>query len=548
MENEIKKELKRVLNRNVDLEIPKSPSLGDYAFPTFSLSKEFKKDPNEIAIELSKEVKGDFRVEVRGGYLNFFVDKDKLAKETLSKVLKEKTKYGSTNLGGKKVIVIDMSSPNIAKPFGIGHLRSTIIGDALRNLYTFLGYRVVRINHLGDWGTQFGKLIFGYKKWGNIKRLLNDSIKYMLDLYVKSNKEAYEEEGRIWFKRLENGDKEALKLWKQFRELSLKEFKKIYRVLNVNFESYSGEAFYNDKLEETIKLLQNKCIVSESDGALIVDLKKYGMPPLLLRKSDGTTLYATRDIAAALYRKKKYRFSKAIYEVGSEQKLYFQQLFKTLEIAGFEWAKDLIHVDHGLYLGEDGRKFSTRKGKIVFMEDVLTEGINKAEKIIKEKNPKLENKEKIAEKIAVGAIKYGDLKNDRINDVIFSWNKFLDFNGETGPYIQYAYVRACSILKSAKLKMKIDYSLLNKKSEIELIKHLNEFPQIVKKAALEYKPHIVAKYVYDLAKIFNDFYEKIPVLKAENKLKNTRLALVFCVRQVLENGLNLLGIEAPRKM
>ena len=548
MELEIKKELERVLKRNIELEVPQNSALGDYAFPCFSLSKEFKKNPKDIAIELAGQIRGDFRVEANNGYVNFFVNKNKLIKEVLAKILKEKNKYGGSDAGKGKVVIIDMSSPNIAKPFGIGHLRSTIIGDAIRNLYVFLGYKVVRINYLGDWGTQFGKLIFAYKKWGDKKQLVKDPIRYLLKLYVKSNKEEYENDGREWFKELENGNKEALSLWKQFRILSLKEFKKIYKILNVKFESYHGEAFYNDKLDDVVNLLQKKELLIESEGALIVDLKKYGMPPLLIQKSDGTTLYATRDIAAVLYRKAKYDFNKAFYEVGSEQKLYFRQLFKVLELIGFAWAKDCVHVDHGLYLGEDGRKFSTREGKVVFMDDILQDGIAKARKTIEEKNPRLKDKKNTAQKIAVGAIKYGDLKNDRVKDVIFNWEKFLDFNGETGPYIQYAHVRACGVLRKGRLKRNIDYLSLKDDCELELVKHLRVFSMIVKKTAEEYKPHIVAKYVYELACLFNDFYEKVPILKADDNIRNARLSLVFCVREVLKNGLKLLGIEAPDKM
>ena len=551
---EFKEEIIKLLKKRtkldeIKLEVPPSENLGDYSFPCFDLAKTLKKDPNKIAKELSEKIRSkNFRTENKGPYLNFFIDKNKLTKEVLNKILREKERYGSENIGKGKIVVIDMSSPNIAKPFGIGHLRSTIIGDVVRNLHVFLGYKVFRINHLGDWGTQFGKLIFAYKKWGNRKKLVKDPIKYLLGLYIKGNKEEYEEEGRRWFKKLEEGDKEALKLWKEFRELSLREFKKIYDLLNVNFESYAGEAFYNDKLNDAIKILQKRGIVTESEGALIVDLTQYGMPPLLLKKSDGATLYATRDIAAALYRKEKYKFSVAVYEVGSEQKLYFKQLFKTLEIAGFEWANKMVHVDHGLYLGEDGKKLSTRKGKVIFMEDILNEGVNKTKKIIQAKNPKLKNKDDISIKVAVSAIKYGDLKNDRTKDVIFNWDKFLDFNGETGPYIQYAHVRACSVLRKCKLVKDVDLSLLKEKSEIELVRHLKDFNDIVKSAAFEYKPHILAKYVYELAQKFNDFYEKVQILKSEEKIREARLVLVFSVRQVLKNGLNLLGIDALDEM
>ncbi len=543
--------LKKELNKDVFdlLEIPPDPSLGDYAFPCFSLAKELKKNPNQIAQELSKKLKAPFldKIDAKGAYLNFFIKKEQLTKDVLTNVLKQQQKYGQSTTGKGKTIVIDMSSPNIAKPFGIGHLRSTIIGNALRNLLTYQSYKVVRINHLGDWGTQFGKLIVAYKKWGDKKRLDKDPINYLLDLYVKFHDAAeqnpdLEDQARAWFKKLEDGNKEALALWKQFKELSLQEFKKIYALLGVTFEAYSGEAFYNDRLDETLEFIEKTGITEISEGALIVNLEKYTMPPAILRKSDGATLYLTRDVAAALYRKKTYKFDKMLYEVGGEQKLHFQQLFKVLELMGYSWYKDCVHVDHGLYLGEDGKKFSTRKGKTIFMADVLDETIALAKKIIQEKNPKLKNKDAVAKAVGVGAIIFGDLCNDRSRDIIFDIEKFTSFEGETGPYLQYTHARLCSILRKKKLSATtIDYKLYDK-AEQEIIKQLGSFGDVVTDATKQYKPHILARYLLDLAQQVNSYYVSHPVLQDDKALEKARLALVTGVKIVLGNGLRLLGI------
>ena len=549
--------LRKHLKKDVKdlIEIPPDPTLGDYAFPCFSLAKELKKNPNQIAQDLSKQIKADFltKIETKGAYLNFFVDKTLLTQDVLTTVLQEKEKYGQSTLGKGKTVVIDMSSPNIAKPFGIGHLRSTIIGNALRNLLILQGYKVIRINHLGDWGTQFGKLIVAFKLWGDAKKLKKDPIPYLLDLYVKfhdvaEKKPELEDEARAWFKKLEDGNKEALALWKTFKDLSLVEFKKVYKLLGVEFEAYSGEAFYNDQLESTIELIKKKGITEMSEGALIVNLEKYTMPPAILRKSDGATLYLTRDVAAALYRKKTYNFDTMLYEVGGEQKLHFQQLFKVLELLGYTWAKDCTHVDHGLYLGSDGKKFSTRKGKTVFMTDVLDETINLAKKIIQEKNPKLKNKDAVAQHVGVGAIIFGDLCNDRSRDILFDIDKFTSFEGETGPYLQYTHARLCSILRKKKLSAgKITYSLYDK-TEQEIIKHLGRFSDVALDASHQYKPHILARYLLDLAQMINSFYVSHPVLQDDKDLEKARLALITAVKIVLSNGLGILGITSLEEM
>ena len=537
------------------LEVPPEPSLGDYAFPCFSLAKELKKNPNQIAQELADKIKAQFiaKTAVNGAYLNFFVDKSKLSKDVLSAILQKKAKYGQSSEGKGKTIVIDMSSPNIAKPFGIGHLRSTIIGNALRNLLKFQGYKVIRVNHLGDWGTQFGKLITAYRKWGKPALLKKNSIDYLLQLYVKFHDESekkpeLEDEARAWFKKLEDGNREALSLWKEFKDLSIREFKKIYQLLGVEFEAYSGESFYNKELAGTIKILEKSGITEMSEGALIVNLEKHSLPPAILRKSDGATVYMTRDIAAAIYRKKKYKFNKMLYEVGGEQKLHFLQLFKVLELLGHSWAKDCVHIDHGLYLGKDGKKFSTRKGKTVFMTHVLEETISLACKIIEEKNSKLKMKDKLAKDIGVGAIIFGDLCNDRSNDAIFDIDKFTSFEGETGPYLQYTNARLCSILRKKKLtNTKVDYQLYDEEEQ-EIVKHLGRFSDAIADSSRQYKPHILARYLLDLAQMVNSYYATHQVLQDDKKIEKARLTLITTVKQVLANGLGLLGIKALEQM
>ncbi|MBU0929450.1 MAG: arginine--tRNA ligase [Nanoarchaeota archaeon] len=533
--------------KNPQIEIPPI-GMGDYAFPCFSLAKELKKSPNEISKDIINKIKPNKYIEKivsAGPYVNFFINKEILTQDILKKILKEKDKFGSVNEGKNKKIVIDMSSPNIAKPFGIGHLRSTIIGNSLSKIYTKLGYKTIKINYLGDWGTQFGKLIVGYKKWGNASLLKENPIKHLLELYIKANDKEYEPDARDWFKKLEQGDKEALKLWKLFKELSIKEFNKIYKILGIKFEVISGESFYNKKMDETIKKLKNKHLLKESEGALVVNLEDYNLGVCLIQKSDGTTLYATRDITAAIDRNNKYKFNKMLYEVGSEQKLHFQQFFKVLELMGYSWYKDCIHVSHGLYLDKEGKKFATRKGNIVYMEEILKETIDIAKKTIEKKNPKLKNKDEAARKVAIAAIFFGDLKNNRVHDIVFDIEKFIDFEGNTGPYIQYTYARASSILRKAGKKNSFSVKELNEK-EILLINKLNIFNEIIISAARQNSPAIIANYTYELAQLFNEFYHSCPVLKSDNEW--FRLALVQATRQVIKNGLNLLGIDVLEEM
>ncbi len=558
---DFKKELARILKKQVNadveslLEVPPDASLGDLALPCFTLAKVMKQSPQQIAQSLSQKIKVSFieRIEVKGAYLNFFLNKGVSARAVLEEVLKKKEKYGHSTLGKGKTIVIDMSSPNIAKPFGIGHLRSTIIGNALHHLLITQGYKVIRVNHLGDWGTQFGKLITAYKKWGKKTELMKDPIKYLLKLYVKFHEEAekndsFEDEARAWFKKLEDGNKEAMQLWKTFRELSLKEFKKIYHMLNVDFESYEGEAFYNKKMNTVLKELEAKHLLEESEGAHIVNLEKYDLTSAIIKKKDGATVYITRDLAAAIYRKKTYKADKLLYEVGSEQKLHFQQLFKILELMGYAWAKDCVHITHGLYLDQDRKKLATRKGKTVFMEDIMTEAIDLAKKIIREKNPTLKNKDKVAEAVGVGAIIFNDLSNDRNNDIIFDMDKFLSFEGETGPYLQYTHARLCSILRKASTVKKIKEYDVYDQEEHQLIKHLGQFPQALEEAMLHYKPSIVTRYLLDLAQRTNTYYVTHPILKATEPTRSARLMLVRAVQTVLQQGLLLLNMKPLEEM
>jgi arginyl-tRNA synthetase len=534
------------------ISIPPDPKLGDYAFPCFKLGK----NPKEAAEKLKKKLKMPkflSGVQVVGPYLNFYIKSEVIAEETLTKISKENKNYGKQDLGNKQKVVFDFSAPNIAKPFGIGHLRSTVIGSCLYKVHNFLGYKSIGINHLGDWGTQFGKLIVAYKKWGKEKELGKDPIKYLLKLYVQFHKEAekddkLDDQAREAFKKLEDGDKKYLQLWNSFRKLSLEEFKRIYEMLDVKFDSYNGEAFYIDKTDAVVKKLEQKKITSLSEGALIVDLEKYKMAPILLIKSNKATTYHTRDLAAAYYRLKKYDPVKLVYVVGSEQKLHFRQLFKVLELAG-EDVNKFIHVDFGLFRFPEG-KMSTRKGRVIFLDDVLGKAIKLAEKIIEEKNPNLKNKREVATQVGVGAIIFADLSNERTRNIDFDWNRMLSFEGETGPYVQYTHARASSILRKVKKKTtsKINFSLLNLDEEKAVIRLLYDFPTAIEKVAKNYKPHHIANHLISLSQAFNEFYHKCPVISERDEQMKARLLLVDSVRQVLENGLGLLGIKAPDEM
>ena len=539
------------------IEVPPNKDMGDFAFPCFKLAKVFRKAPNMIAAELSEkiEAKGVIsNVTPLGGYINFFVNKSQLAETVIKDVFTKKEKYGHSDLGKDKTIVIDFSSPNIAKPFHIGHIRTTVIGNALYKIYDSQGYNTVRINHLGDYGTQFGKLIVAFKLWGNKEAVEANPIPELLKLYIQFHDEAekhpeMEDEARAWFTKLENGDKEAKELWQWFRDESLKEFARVYDLLDIEFDSYNGESFYSDKMDRVIDIIKDKGLLQESQGTNIVDLEEYNMPPALITKNDGSTLYMTRDLAAALYRKENYDFEKCIYVVGSQQSLHFQQLFKVLELVGFEWAKDMVHVPFGMVALEEGT-MSTRKGRVVFLEDVLKQAIEKTKETMLAKNPNALNVDEIAKQVGVGAVVFQELSNSRIKDYTFSWSRTLSFEGETGPYVQYTHARCCAVLRKAEEEVTTDinYELLNDVDSAEVLKVIASFNKTILNAMRKNEPHIITRFVLDLAQAFNKFYHDNSILVEDAELRKARLALVCATRQALENGLKLLGMQAPERM
>lgn len=541
----------------VTIEIPKA-GMGDYAFPCFRLAKVLRKAPPIIAKDIAEKiVKPDFvsEIQVVNAYINFYVDKAVFVKNVLKSVNEKGGKYINSSIGEGKTIVIDYSSPNIAKPFHIGHLRSTAIGNSLYKIYKALGYNVVGINHLGDWGTQFGKLIVAYKMWGNKDAVERDDIKELSRIYVKFHEEAEKnpslnDEARSWLVKMQEGDKEALSLWKWFCEISMKEFNRIYDRLGITFDSYAGESFYNDKMQAVVDEIKEKNLLTESQGAQIVDLEEYKMPPCLILRSDGGTLYPTRDISAAIYRKETYNFDKCIYVTALDQNLHFAQWFKVIELMGYDWAKDLVHTPFGLVSLGDG-KLSTRKGHVVLMEDILNQSVDKTKNIIEEKNPNLPNKEEIAEEVGIGAIVFDDLFNSRIKNVVFDFDRMLNFDGETGPYAQYTHARACSIIKKAEINKayeNVDYSLLCDESSFNVCKVINDFPDKVKEAAEKNEPYIVARQVIEVCKAFNKFYNENNIINSEENVKKARLNIVFAVKDILKAGLELLGVKAPEQM
>ena len=539
------------------IEVPPNKEMGDYAFPCFKLAKVFRKSPNMIAADLAEsiEAKGEIsKVIPLGGYVNFFVNKSQLAESVIKDVLTKKENYGHSDLGQDKAVVIDFSSPNIAKPFHIGHIRTTVIGNALYKIYDSQGYNVVRVNHLGDYGTQFGKLIVAFKLWGNKEAVEANPIPELLKLYIQFHEEAekkpeMEDEARAWFTKLENGDEEAKALWQWFRDESLKEFARVYDLLDIEFDSYAGESFYSDKMDVVIEKIKEKGLLKQSQGTNVVDLEEYNMPPELITKNDGSTLYMTRDLAAAIYRKNTYDFEKCIYVVGSQQSLHFQQLFKVLELMGFEWAKDLIHVPFGMVALEEGT-MSTRKGRVVFLEDVLKQAIEKTRETVLSKNPNAKNVDEIAKQVGVGAVVFQELSNSRIKDYTFSWERTLSFEGETGPYVQYTHARCCAVLRKAneEVSTDINYELLSDGDAAEVLKVIGSFNKSIVSAMRRNEPHIVTRFVLDLAQAFNKFYHDNPILVEDEELRKARLALVAATRQTLENGLNILGMHAPERM
>ena len=539
------------------IEVPPEEKFGDYAFPCHILSKELKKPPQEIASILSSELKPKELIEQIypiGPYINFKVNREKFAEYVLQEIFEKDLDYGSDTQGKGKTIVMDYSHPNIAKPFGIGHLRSTVIGNALYNIFRELGYEAIRINHLGDWGTQFGKVIAAYKMWGEEKELFSDPIATLYDLYVRFHREAegkpeLEEEARRWFKRLEDGDSEALGLWEKFKNYSLEEFNRIYKMLDISFDSYAGESFYNQFIEKTIDKMKKMGLTEMSQDALIVNLEKYGMPPCLIRKKDEASLYATRDICAAIYRYETYHFHKALYIVGSAQKLYFQQLFKVLELMCYPWANNLVHVDFG-WVKFKQVMMSTRKGNIVLLEDVLNKSIDLALKIIKEKNPDLENKEKVAFDVGIGAVIFANLFTRRNKDIDFDWDKVLNFEGETGPYVQYTHARLCSLIRkyNQPIEERVNFGVFSMEEENMLLKRLEDFPRRIKSSAREYDPALICSYLIELASLFNRFYQKERIITENVESTKARMLLVKAVQTVIKSGLSILGIKSPEKM
>ena len=536
------------------LENPKSAEHGDVAFPAFSLAKVYRKAPQQIAADLAEKIdSANFeKIEVVGPYLNFFMNKELISKKVLQTVVKEKEHYGDSNIGNQGTVPIDMSSPNIAKPISMGHLRSTVIGNSIGFIMEKIGYQPIRINHLGDWGTQFGKLIVAYKKWGTEEAVKAEPINELLRLYVQFHEVAetepeLNEEARAWFKRLEEGDEEAIQLWQWFRDESMKEFNKIYDLLEVHFDSLNGEAFYNDKMDEIVKLLEEKHLLNEDKGAEIVDLSAYDLNPALIKKSDGATLYITRDLAAALYRKRTYDFKQSLYVVGNEQSYHFKQLKAVLKEMGFDWSDDMHHIPFGL-ITQGGKKLSTRKGKIVLLEEVLNEAIQSAKEQISEKNPDLENKDAVAKQVGVGAVIFHDLKNDRLNTFDFNLEEVVRFEGETGPYVQYTHARAVSLLEKAGFvpSETADYAL-NDDTSWEVVKLVQKYPETVLSAGEKYEPSVIAKHAIKLAQAFNKYYAHTKIL-ADDEQKEARLALVYAVTVLLKEDLRLLGLHAPDKM
>ena len=536
------------------LEQPKSSELGDIAFPAFSLAKTERKAPQIIADDIAEKIDTAHfdKVVATGPYVNFFLSKAEISGQVIKEVIKDGADYGQQNEGNNQNITIDLSSPNIAKPFSVGHLRSTVIGDALSNIFRKIGYNTIKVNHLGDWGKQFGLLMVAYKKWGSQDAVEANPIDELLKLYVRINAEiendpSLDEEGRLWFKKLEDGDPEATELWQWFRDESLTEFNRIYELLGVEFDSLNGEAFYNDKMDEGIQILEEKGLLQESKGASIVDLEDFNLPPAMIKKSDGATLYITRDIATAIYRARTYNFVKNVYVVGQEQANHFRQLKAVLKKMGFDWSDDMIHVDFGL-VTKNRQKLSTRKGNIILLEPTLLEAISRAKSQIEAKNPDLENKEAVARAVGVGAVKFYDLKTDRRNGYDFDLEAMVSFEGETGPYIQYAYARIQSILRKGNFQPDAEatYSL-NDPESWEIIKLLQDFGRVVKRAADNYEPSLIAKYAISLAQAFNKYYAHTRILD-ESPERDSRLALSYSTAVVLKEALRLLGVEAPEKM
>lgn len=539
------------------LETPPNREMGDVAFPCFSLAKSFRKAPQAIAIELAEKLEDELvSAKPVGPYLNFYFQRSKFSAKMVGEILKKGEKYGESDVGAGKAVVVDYSSPNIAKPFSLPHLRSTMIGNAIVKLNKAIGYKVVGINHLGDWGTQFGKEIVAYQLWGNDEAINQNPIEELVKIYIKFHEEVekrpeLEDEARVWFKKLEDGDEEAVKLWKWFVEESLKEFEKIYQLLGVEFDYFMGESFYNDKMNRVTDELAEKGLLKESEGALIVDLSDEDMAPALIKKKDGSSIYATRDLAAALYRKDRFDFERAYYVVGNEQALHFKQIISVLKRMGYKWADNMVHVPFGLMLFEN-KKMSTRKGTIVLLEEVLQKSIEMADTIIEQKNPELPDRKEVAEAIGVGAVIFNDLKHHRMHEVNFSWEEALNFEGETGPYVQYSYARTQSLLRKSQFSVEdidfIDGKYLDGEAAWDLVLMLNQYPDVLMKAATRAEPSAVARYLLDLSAQFNRFYHQERIITDNLEEQKSKLALALATSNVLKHGLAILGLKAPKSI
>ena len=571
---DFKKEIEEIIAKNLEgltedeiksmIEIPQDQSMGDYAFPCFRLAKTMRKAPNLIAAELAEKLQGEklfSEVSPVNAYVNMFVSREEMMKSTVSEVLEEKENFGRSDIGGNKKVIVEFSSPNIAKPFHIGHIRSTVIGNSLSKIYDALGYDVFKINHLGDYGTQFGKMICAYRRWGNREDVINSPIKTLLGYYTKFHVEVeehpeLEDEARAIFTKLEQGSKEEVELWQWFREESLKEFHRVYDMLGIEFDSYNGESFYSDKMPRFEKELSDKGLLHESNGAQVVDLEEYKLGTALIKKSDGSSLYITRDIAAAVYRKENYDFYKNIYVVATQQNLHFQQLFKIIELMGYDWANQCVHVPFGMVRLEEGT-MSTRHGRVVFLEDVLNGAIEKTREIIEEKNPNIENLEEITSQVGIGAVVFNELSNNRIKDYTFKWDQILNFDGETGPYVQYTHARCASLLRKAGENIvakaqdpkNVDFALLAKSdSAYELTKLIYAFPGVVEQAGEKYEPSIITRHIIDIAQCFNKFYHDEHIIVDDEVEKTSKIALVIATKRVIATGIGLLGMKAPERM
>ena len=543
------------------IEVPADSKMGDYAFPCFKLAKVLRKAPPMIAKGIAEQIAEDpmfEKVEQVNAYVNMFLSREVYVKDTVTEVIEKGDDFGRSDMGEGKKVIVEYSSPNIAKPFHIGHIRSTVIGNSIYKIYDFLGYDTMRINHLGDYGTQFGKMICAYRRWGNKEDVIAEPIKTLLSYYTKFHVEAeadpsLEDEARAIFTKLEKGEPEEVELWQWFRDESLKEFTRVYKMLGIEFDSYNGESFYSDKMPRFVQELKDKELLVESEGAQIVELEEYGMSPALITKSDGSTLYITRDIAAAVYRKETYDFYKNIYVVASQQNLHFQQWIQIIELLGYDWARNCVHVPFGLVSLEEGT-MSTRHGRVVFLEDVLNRAVEQTKEIIKEKGVATDNIDETAAMVGIGAVMFQELSNNRIKDYTFSWDKVLNFEGETGPYVQYTHARAASVLRRAgeevvaKAAAGIDASYITSDSAYELAKAIYEFPAVIVDAGEKYEPSVVTRHIVDVAQAFNKFYHDEHVLVDNEDEKVAKVALVMAAKNTIKNGLALLGIKAPEKM